>query len=222
MSNALLMGYHNQQQQLAAAGMAMNLASMFPTLPPSTSEIPPHSAGFTPSSSQSPAESQQHQNAEQALNLCVQKPALNDQFNHITGSLSPVSERPRSRSYSGSDIAKPLMVSVPSMTANCQDVGIQTKTCCKAGTESILYGMRSPSETSLQSGDSGANYQNVSNSGIDYSTESMASLLSSGRMFKCDHCESYFSEYAMYRIHAKLHVRGGRALPFTCFIIVIN
>lgn len=43
--------------------------------------------------------------------------------------------------------------------------------------------------------------------------ENLASLLSTGRMFVCEHCQCYFTEYAMYRIHKKLHVPGK---PYVC------
>ena len=51
----------------------------------------------------------------------------------------------------------------------------------------------------------------------DYSLETISSLISSGRMFKCFHCECYFSEYAMYRIHSKLHTRDT-SRPFVCLV----
>lgn len=51
----------------------------------------------------------------------------------------------------------------------------------------------------------------------DYSLETISSLISSGRMFKCFHCECYFSEYAMYRIHSKLHMRDFNR-PFVCLV----
>ena len=51
----------------------------------------------------------------------------------------------------------------------------------------------------------------------DYSMETISSLISSGRMFKCFHCECYFSEYAMYRIHSKLHMRDFTR-PFVCLV----
>ena len=43
--------------------------------------------------------------------------------------------------------------------------------------------------------------------------ESLSSLLLSGKLFRCNHCECFFSEYAMYRIHAKLHVHGAYVCP---------
>lgn len=51
----------------------------------------------------------------------------------------------------------------------------------------------------------------------DYSLETISSLISSGRMFKCFHCECYFSEYAMYRIHSKLHLQDFTR-PFVCLV----
>lgn len=51
----------------------------------------------------------------------------------------------------------------------------------------------------------------------DYSVETISSLISSGRMFKCFHCECYFSEYAMYRIHSKLHLQDF-SRPFVCLV----
>ena len=51
----------------------------------------------------------------------------------------------------------------------------------------------------------------------DYSLETISSLISSGRMFKCFPCECYFSEYAMYRIHNKLHGRDSTR-PFQCLV----
>ena len=54
-----------------------------------------------------------------------------------------------------------------------------------------------------------------SSSGKDYSLETISSLISTGRMFKCFHCECYFSEYAMYRIHSKLHI-DDETRPFVC------
>lgn len=54
-------------------------------------------------------------------------------------------------------------------------------------------------------------------SGKDYSMETISSLIGSGRMFKCFHCECYFAEYAMYRIHSKLHV-NHTSHPFVCMV----
>ncbi|XP_060555704.1 uncharacterized protein LOC132716448 [Ruditapes philippinarum] len=54
-------------------------------------------------------------------------------------------------------------------------------------------------------------------SGKDYSMETISSLIGSGRMFKCFHCECYFAEYAMYRIHSKLHV-SDTTHPFVCMV----
>lgn len=51
----------------------------------------------------------------------------------------------------------------------------------------------------------------------DYSMETISSLIGSGRMFKCFHCECYFAEYAMYRIHSKLHVSDSTH-PFVCMV----
>lgn len=54
-------------------------------------------------------------------------------------------------------------------------------------------------------------------SGKDYSMETISTLIGSGRMFKCFHCECYFSEYAMYRIHSKLHINDDTH-PFVCMV----
>ena len=51
----------------------------------------------------------------------------------------------------------------------------------------------------------------------DYSMETISTLIGSGRMFKCFHCECYFSEYAMYRIHSKLHINDDMH-PFVCMV----
>ncbi|KAH3712289.1 zinc finger protein 236-like [Dreissena polymorpha] len=51
----------------------------------------------------------------------------------------------------------------------------------------------------------------------DYSLETISSLISTGRMFKCFPCECYFSEYAMYRIHSKLHINDDTR-PFVCVV----
>ncbi|XP_045182521.2 zinc finger protein 236-like [Mercenaria mercenaria] len=51
----------------------------------------------------------------------------------------------------------------------------------------------------------------------DYSMETISSLIGSGRMFKCFHCECYFAEYAMYRIHSKMHI-SDTTHPFVCMV----
>lgn len=206
MSNALLMSYHNHQ-----AAVAASLPSFYPPLQQHTSDGPAPALGFASS----------HTPQKDALNLTTQKSIATGPADglhrSLTDSISPTSmERSRSRSLSGSDISRPTPISAPIRETNNMDIGIQVKMCCKMGLEPTLSGAQSPSEASVHSGDSGAMYQAQSSSaGLDNSTDSIATLMGSGRLFKCDHCECYFSEYAMYRIHTKIHA-GGRTMPFVC------
>lgn len=192
MSNALFMNYHNQ----AMAGAS--LPSLYSSLH-TTSEIPPPSAGFD-TSSQSPQ--------KDALNLSVHKQDAGTD-NEIP---SPTSiSRSRSRSLSGSESIKNDFMGT-SLKVDCSDVGIQVKSCCKMGMDiPLMMGACSPSDNaSIQSGDSAANLAALENS-----PDNIASLLAAGKLFKCEHCECYFSEYAMYRIHSKIHP-GGKLSPFSC------
>jgi hypothetical protein len=50
---------------------------------------------------------------------------------------------------------------------------------------------------------------------LENSTDNVAALIAAGKLYKCEPCECYFSEYAMYRIHSKIHP-GGRMQPFCC------
>ena len=212
MSNATLnffMNYHNHQAAVAAA----TFPSMFNTSIPSTSEVSPRMGGFL-SSSQSPQ--------KDALNLSVPKiPSRSMEpeesgCNSVLDRFSPTSvNTERSRTLHDADTSRPLITSMPSVKANCSDVGVQMKSCCSTGPETISSSApRSPSDISVHS-DSGCTYQQMSSSGLDNSNESISTLLAMGRLYKCDHCECYFSEYAMYRIHSKLHVRG-KDDPFAC------
>lgn len=213
MSNALLMSYHNHQ-----AAVAASMPSFFSPLQ-STSEVPPPALpGFTPSLSPQ----------SDALNLSTHKsssdggghPVDHLQHRSLVESISPTSvERSRSRSLSGgSDLSRPTLIpAAPSLAAaNGNEIGIQVKMCCKMGLEPAYGNAQSPGGASVHSGDSGALYQAQSSSaGLENSTDSIATLMGSGRLFKCEHCECYFSEYAMYRIHTKIH-SGGRTMPFLC------
>jgi hypothetical protein len=51
--------------------------------------------------------------------------------------------------------------------------------------------------------------------GGDLQHESLAFLVSSGRLFRCAHCDCFFSDYSMYAMHQKLHLPDR---PFTCCI----
>ncbi|XP_052763613.1 zinc finger protein 236-like [Mya arenaria] len=81
-----------------------------------------------------------------------------------------------------------------------------------AGMEVVPYVVSSPSQR-LDT----ASPALSGSSGKDYSMETISSLISTGRMFKCFHCECYFSEYAMYRIHSKLHINDDTR-PFVCMV----
>ncbi|KAK3088912.1 hypothetical protein FSP39_025354 [Pinctada imbricata] len=209
MSNAtfnFFMNYHNHQAAVAAA----TFPSMFNTSLTSTSDIPPRLAGFLPSS-QSPQ--------KDALNLSVPKISKSVEpeesgCNSVLDQFSPTSvNAERSRPLVEPGSSRPLVTAIPSITANCTDVGVQMKNCCSTGPESMTT-PGSPSDVSVHS-DTGSTYQQSTSSGLDNSSESISTLLAMGRLYKCDHCECYFSEYAMYRIHSKLHVRG-KSDPFVC------
>ena len=99
-----------------------------------------------------------------------------------------------------------------------QEIGVQVKLCCKSTDMSVdapsTAAPGSPSDqASVQSGESGAIYGGVSAGGLENSNESIGTLMSKGQLYKCDHCECFFSEYAMYRIHSKIHRGRG---PFVC------
>lgn len=209
MSNALFMSYQNHQAAVAAA--ASSFPSIFNTsLPTPTSEIPLRSsAGFL--------ETSHHTPQADALNLSVQKAEKTHRSNESQENLlpSPTSEE-KSWPAAGSNVLRPSVTVAPGIKANSVDIGIQVNKCCKSGLELLQEDVRSPSEASVHSDHSGSTYQQVTSSGLDNSTESISTLLATGRLYKCDHCECYFSEYAMYRIHSKLHARGGNIKPFAC------
>lgn len=209
MSNALFMSYQNHQAAVAAA--ASSFPSIFNTsLPTPTSEIPLRSsARFLETSHHSPQ--------ADALNLSIQraeKAYKNSESQENI--LSPPTSDEKSWSAAGSNVLRPTVTLAPGVKANSVDIGIQVNKCCKSSLELLNEDVRSPSEASIHSDHSGSTYQQVSSSGLDNSTESISTLLATGRLYKCDHCECYFSEYAMYRIHSKLHARGGNLKPFAC------
>lgn len=189
MSNALFMNYHNQ----AMAGASLpSLYSLH-----STSEIPPPSGGFDTSS---------HSPQKDALNLSVHKHNTSTD-NEIPSPTSIIHSR--SRSLSGSDIVKNNKTGT--YYKESVDAGVQVRSCCNMGLENPL-GNRSPSEASIQSGENG---QGVNLAALENSPDNIAALLAAGKLYKCEPCECYFSEYAMYRIHSKIHP-AGKSQPFSC------
>ncbi|XP_041361174.1 uncharacterized protein LOC121377304 [Gigantopelta aegis] len=82
--------------------------------------------------------------------------------------------------------------------------GSQTSRTSPVGLEGSQASRTSPSRTSPSLVSAEVNMQ-----------ESMSTLLLSGRLFRCSHCECFFSEYAMYRIHQKLHAHNADH-PFMC------
>ncbi|XP_062588518.1 zinc finger and SCAN domain-containing protein 2-like [Saccostrea cucullata] len=208
MSNALFMSYQNHQAAVAAA--ASSFPSIFNTsLPTSTSEIPLRSsAGFL--------ETSHHTPQADALNLSIQKAEKIRSSESQENILSPPTSDEKPWAVTGSSVLRPSVTLAPGIKANSVDIGIQVNKCCKSSLEPLPEEVRSPSEASVHSDHSGSTYQQVSSSGLDNSTESISTLLATGRLYKCDHCECYFSEYAMYRIHSKLHARGGDQKPFAC------
>jgi DNA-directed RNA polymerase subunit RPC12/RpoP len=208
MSNALFMSYQNHQAAVAAA--ASSFPSIFNTsLPTPTSEIPLRSsAGFLETSQYTPQAN--------ALNLSIKREKVYKNSESQENILSPPTSDEKSWLAAGSSVLRPTVTLAPGVKDNSVDIGIQVNKCCKSSLELIQEGVRSPSEASVHSDHSGSTYQQVSSSGLDNSTESISTLLATGRLYKCDHCECYFSEYAMYRIHSKLHARGGDLKPFAC------
>ena len=211
MSNALFMSYQNHQAAVAAA--ASSFPSIFNTsLPTPTSEVPLRSSssgGFLETSHRSPQ--------ADALNLSIQKAEKARRMidSHTEHALhSPTSED--KSPWPGAGALRPSLTLAPGIKANSVDIGVQVSKCCKSSLELLQEDARSPSEASVHSDHSGSTYQQVSSSGLDNSTESISTLLATGRLYKCDHCECYFSEYAMYRIHSKLHAKGGNLKPFAC------
>ena len=193
MSNALFMNYHNQAMASASLPSMYSLHS--------TSEIPPPSAGFDSSS---------HSPQKDALNLSVHKHNTSTD-NEIPSPTSII--RSRSRSLSGSDFIKSDKTGTY-YKAESVDAGVQVRSCCKMGLENPL-GTPSPSEASIQSGENGPTGQGVNLAALENSPDNIAALLAAGKLYKCEPCECYFSEYAMYRIHSKIHP-AGTSYPFSC------
>ena len=74
--------------------------------------------------------------------------------------------------------------------------------------------MSSPTKSSSSSSNSSsAPSSRLDLGGLQH--ESIASLMSAGRLFRCPHCDCYFTDFSMYHIHQKVHLPDH---PFVCFI----
>ena len=90
------------------------------------------------------------------------------------------------------------------------DFGTQVTLCCSRHGEKPRQGDTGGSQLTPSSspGKSLSSHEGMQH-------ESMASLITSGRLFCCPHCDCYFRDYAMYHIHQKVHLPDQ---PFVCFI----
>lgn len=209
---------------------------LYPSLSSSTSYLQhlPHTIGYSASSHTPPQQLD-------ALNLSLQKAPDQNSDQSSYSNMSVERSRSRSRSLSGSENQ---CRQYSSGKFGIRDVGVQVHTCChtrKEVTPSVTptapllsaasttpipkspsqnmavlpYIVTSPTQrpSNVDSASPALSVSSVK----DYSLETISSLISSGRMFKCFHCECYFSEYAMYRIHSKLHMRDF-SRPFVCLV----
>lgn len=213
---------------------------LYQGLSASTSYLAQH----LPHSSVYAASSQLHPQQLDALNLSLHKGPNDHSDQSSFSNISAERSRSRSGSLSGSDTKKEkkilrtadigvqvhlccpsnlketASVSGTSVKSEEQATGTPsvTPTSQLPGSPSSMavvpYIVTSPSRPSNL--DSTSPALSVSSS-KDYSMETISTLIGSGRMFKCFHCECYFSEYAMYRIHSKLHINDDTH-PFVCMV----
>lgn len=112
-------------------------------------------------------------------------------------------------------LAAPSRVEEPAAGSSTRSASPTTQPTTPSPMAVVPYIVTSPSQR--PSNVDSASPALSASSGKDYSMETISSLIGSGRMFKCFHCECYFSEYAMYRIHSKLHI-NDITRPFVCIV----
>ncbi|KAK3601131.1 hypothetical protein CHS0354_019126 [Potamilus streckersoni] len=215
------------QQQHAAAAIAVNSnqsalysmytgftqhitsRNMFPpnhTTSPEAAQIP-HSIGYD-TSSQGPQ--------LDALNLSIQKPVDQQSDQSSISNASVERSRSRSRSLSGSESRRSAYAPI---RPGHNDSAVQVNLCCgRNNSEVMLSSPQSMMMTQMMSptapaGSIEATSPSSLQSGKDY--DFIAAMVASGKLFRCYHCDCFFMEYAMYRIHAKLHSRDF-SRPFVC------
>lgn len=150
---------------------------------------------------------------DDALNLSVQRPGEKiEQPNPRQF----VEERSRSWSGSGSGCDSDLKRTVCVQTKPiCHDATVQVKCCCSVGDITDILNADSGDDSFMMSSNATSTSTRVLSNMEEHFSEGLSSLLVSGRLFRCEFCECYFSEYAMFRIHAKLHSRDVLR-PFVC------
>lgn len=197
---------------------------------------------YLPQSSGNAGSSQLHPQQLDALNLSLHKGPNDHSDQSSFSNISAERSRSRSGSLSGSETKKErklrktadagIQVNLccpSSVKENTKSSGTSVKSSDEhpAGSPSVTPTSQLPGSPSSMAVvpyivTSPSRIESTSpalssSSGKDYSMETISTLIGSGRMFKCFHCECYFSEYAMYRIHSKLHINDDTH-PFVCMV----
>ncbi|KAL3889350.1 hypothetical protein ACJMK2_001694 [Sinanodonta woodiana] len=185
-----------------------NLFPPRPTTSPQAPQIPQSVSIGYDTSSQGPQ--------LDALNLSIQKPADQQSDQSSVSNTSVERSRSRSRSLSGSESRRS---SYAPIRPGHNDLAVQVNLCCgRNNSEVMLSSPQSMVMAQLMSptapaGSMEATSPSSLHSGKDY--DFISAMVASGKLFRCYHCDCFFMEYAMYRIHAKLHARDF-SRPFVC------
>ncbi|KAK6168101.1 hypothetical protein SNE40_021994 [Patella caerulea] len=150
-----------------------------------------------------------------ALNLTVHSPHLNSKIKLLANQME---DNNIQKADAESDEVSRKSDSPTDVKLGCRNMGVQVKSCCQAdakGLRDASYDLRMLSPSSFESSGSVVTRPSLSSGTETVMNETLSSLLSSGKMFRCSHCCSFFAEYAMYRIHQKLHVKDA-AHPSMC------
>ncbi|XP_050391993.1 uncharacterized protein LOC126810776 [Patella vulgata] len=150
-----------------------------------------------------------------ALNLTVHSPHLTSKIKLLANQME---DNNIQKADAESDEISRKSDSPSDVKPGCRNMGVQVKSCCQADAKGLLdasYDLRMLSPSSFESSGSVATSPSLSSGTETLMNETLSSLLSSGKMFRCSHCCSFFAEYAMYRIHQKLHAKDA-AHPFMC------
>ncbi|XP_071115488.1 uncharacterized protein [Haliotis cracherodii] len=197
---------------------ALTTSTMYPgyaavaTLPESIYHTYPSTSHFNVNYSNYTA-SQEPQ--ADALNLSVTKDAMEAAAAAAVAAadIAETSEDEAEGSESKSNISS------HTCTSGGASVGVQVNLCGCTDKTSLLatlpFDHRLLSPLNIDGSGTTATSPSLSSGGENFNQESVSTLMSSGRLFRCSHCDCYFSEYAMYRIHQKLHARDANR-PFLC------
>lgn len=104
----------------------------------------------------------------------------------------------------------------PLCSSNAKDYGAQVTLCCSrivpvGNNADTLEGDCSENAPLDMSASSPSRIGSSALEGLQH--ETIAMLMTAGKLFRCPYCDCYFTDYTMYHVHQKLHQPDQ---PFTC------